>query len=86
MAECLQTPIFVLIDKDMGMNQWMADQFVLDAEPLNRGKVLWEEDLAKFDGVYKRYKDYDGDNIPYRTLMGNRSEYAAYFTRGTGHD
>lgn len=86
MAEYLQTPVFVLIDKDMGMNQWMAEQFEMSDEPLNRGKVLWEEDLEQFNGFYERYKDYDGDNIPYRTLMGNRNEKSAYFTRGTGHD
>ncbi len=86
MAEFLQTPVFVLIDKDMGMNQWMADQFRLDTSSLNRGKVLWEEDLGKITGIYERYKDSDGDNIPYRTLMGNRNKNAAYFTRGTGHN
>lgn len=86
MAEGLQTPVFVLIDKDMGMNQWMSDKFEMDETPLNRGKVLWEDDLEKFDGFYQRYKDYDGDHIPYRTIMGNRAKNAAYFTRGTGHD
>ena len=86
MAEALQTPVFVLIDKDMGMNQWMSNQFELDPSNLDRGKVLWENDLDKLDEIFQRYKDYDGDNIPYRTVMGNRHTQSAYFTRGTGHD
>jgi 2-oxoglutarate ferredoxin oxidoreductase subunit alpha len=47
--------------------------------------VLWEEDLEKLDGNWARYRDVDGDGIPYRTLPGNRHPKAAYFTRGTGH-
>jgi 2-oxoglutarate ferredoxin oxidoreductase subunit alpha len=53
---------------------------------MDRGKVLWEEDLERLKGEWARYRDVDGDGIPYRTLPGNRHPAAAYFTRGTGHD
>jgi 2-oxoglutarate ferredoxin oxidoreductase subunit alpha len=90
LAERLQTPIIVLSDLDMGMNQWMTEPFRYPDTPLDRGKVLWEEDLdkmlEKFNGQWGRYLDIDGDGIPYRTLPGNRHHRAAYFTRGTGHD
>jgi 2-oxoglutarate ferredoxin oxidoreductase subunit alpha len=52
---------------------------------MDRGKVLWEEDLEKMAGKWARYRDVDGDGITYRTLMGNRHPDAAYFARGTGH-
>ncbi len=86
LAERLQTPVFVLSDLDLGMNQWMTQPFVYPAEPMDRGKVLWEDDLEKLGGKWGRYKDVDGDGIPYRTVMGNRHHNAAYFSRGTGHD
>ncbi len=53
---------------------------------MDRGKVLWEEDLERLKGDWGRYRDVDGDGIPYRTLPGNRHPAAAYFARGTGHD
>ena len=53
---------------------------------MDRGKVLWEEGLSKFDGQWGRYLDKDNDGIPYRTLPGNRHPASSYFTRGTGHD
>lgn len=90
LAERLQTPVIVLSDLDMGMNQWMTEPFRYPDTPLDRGKVLWEEDLDKMvqqlGGKWGRYLDVDGDGIPYRTLPGNRHPGAAYFTRGTGHD
>ncbi|HBG74305.1 MAG: ferredoxin oxidoreductase [Chloroflexi bacterium GWB2_49_20] len=86
LAEHLQTPIFVLSDLDLGMNQWMTDAFRYPDKPLDRGKVLWEEDLEKIKGDWGRYKDIDGDGIPYRTLVGNRHPKSGYFARGTGHD
>jgi 2-oxoglutarate ferredoxin oxidoreductase subunit alpha len=52
---------------------------------MDRGKVLWEEDLEELDGKWARYADVDGDSIPYRTLPGNRHPAASYFARGTGH-
>lgn len=84
-AERLQTPVFVLSDLDIGMNQWMEKPFEYPDKPMDRGKILWEEDLEKLMDEWARYKDVDGDGIPYRTLPGNRHPNAAYFTRGTGH-
>jgi len=86
LAEQFQTPVIVLSDLDFGMNQWMGKPFEYPDQPMQRGKVLWEEDLEKLDGTWARYLDVDGDGIPYRTVMGNRHPKAAYFTRGTGHD
>jgi len=86
LAERLQMPVFVLSDLDLGMNQWMTEPFKYPDTPMERGKVLWEADLEKLKGVWARYKDVDGDGIPYRTVAGNKHPAAAYFTRGTGHD
>ncbi len=86
LAERLQMPVFVMSDLDLGMNQWMSKPFEYPDAPMDRGKVLWEEDLEKLNGIWARYKDVDGDGIPYRTLPGNRHPAAAYFARGTGHD
>jgi 2-oxoglutarate/2-oxoacid ferredoxin oxidoreductase subunit alpha len=86
LAERLQTAVFVLSDLDLGMNQWMTKPFEYPDVPLDRGKVLWEADLEKLNGIWGRYQDVDGDGIPYRTVVGNRNHNAAYFTRGTGHD
>jgi 2-oxoglutarate ferredoxin oxidoreductase subunit alpha len=85
LAEQLQTPIFVLTDLDLGMNLWMSDPFEYSDKPLNRGKVLTEEDLKRLK-TFGRYEDVDGDGIGYRTLPGNPHPAAAYFTRGTGHN
>lgn len=85
-AERLQTPVFVLSDLDMGMNQWMTPPFVYPDKPMDRGKILWEDNLEELDGKWARYKDIDGDGITYRTLPGNRHANAAWFARGTGHD
>jgi 2-oxoglutarate ferredoxin oxidoreductase subunit alpha len=86
LAETYQTPVFVLSDLDIGMNQWMSKPFKYPHMPLQRGKVLWEDDLKEMVGEWGRYKDIDGDGIPYRTLPGNQHPASAYFTRGTGHD
>ena len=87
LAERLQTPIFVLSDLDLGMNQWMTKPFAYPEEDIDRGKVIWEEDLdsERFKD-WGRYLDMDGDGIPYRTVLGNRHPRAGYFARGTGHD
>jgi len=85
LAEQLQTPIFVLSDLDLGMNNWMSDPFPYPEKPLNRGKILSKEDLERLGG-FERYKDVDGDAIPYRTLPGTDHPKAAYFTRGSGHN
>jgi len=86
LAERLQTPVFVLSDLDLGMNQWMTEPFRYPDTPMDRGKVLWEEDLEKLKGVWGRYKDVDGDGIPWRTVPGNMHPASAWFGRGTGHD
>ena len=84
LADTLQTPVFVLSDLDLGMNNWMSPPFDYPAEPLRRGKVLSADDVA--ERGFARYKDIDGDGIPYRTLPGNPHPRAAYFARGTGHN
>lgn len=89
MADRAQTPIMVLSDLDLGQNQWMSEPFEYPDEPMNRGKILWEEDFEAFEekhGKWGRYKDVDGDGIPYRTVAGNRHVGSSYFARGTGHD
>jgi 2-oxoglutarate ferredoxin oxidoreductase subunit alpha len=85
-AERIQTPVFVMSDLDMGMNQWMCKAFEYPDTPMDRGKVLTETDLEELKGAWGRYLDKDGDGIPYRTLPGNRYPTSAYMTRGTGHD
>jgi 2-oxoglutarate ferredoxin oxidoreductase subunit alpha len=85
-AEQMQAPVFVLSDLDFGMNQWMTEPFEYPNEPIDRGKVIWEGDLESVNGDWGRYRDVDGDGIPYRTLPGNRHTKAAYFARGTGHN
>ncbi|HTV83056.1 MAG TPA: 2-oxoacid:acceptor oxidoreductase subunit alpha [Acidobacteriaceae bacterium] len=85
LAEQLQTPVFVLSDLDLGMNNWMSDPFEYPEKPLNRGKILTAEDLKKV-AEWGRYKDVDGDGIPYRTLPGTDHPRASYFTRGSGHN
>jgi 2-oxoglutarate/2-oxoacid ferredoxin oxidoreductase subunit alpha len=85
LAERLQTPVFVLSDLDLGMNMWMSDPFPYPDKPWDRGKVLNDEQLAKLP-KFERYRDVDGDGIPYRTLPGTRDPKGTYFTRGSGHD
>lgn len=85
LAEQLQTPVFVLSDLDLGMNNWMSDPFPYPDKPIQRGKVLSADDLTRLGG-FARYKDVDNDGIPYRTLPGTQHPAAAYFTRGSGHN
>src|SRR5580698_10548235 len=85
LAERLQTPVFVLSDLDLGMNNWMSEPFTFPDKPLDRGKVLTAEDLERLGG-FARYADVDGDAIPYRTLPGTDHPKASYFTRGSGHN
>ena len=85
LAERIQTPVFVLSDLDLGMNNWMSDKFEYPQTPLDRGKVLTAEDLERLGG-FERYRDVDGDAIGWRTLPGTRHPRAGYFTRGTGHN
>jgi len=83
LAEQFQTPVFVMMDLDLGMNNWMSDGFKYPDKPINRGKVLTAEVLKKI-GEWGRYKDVDGDGIPYRTIPGDGMP--AYFARGSGHN
>jgi len=85
LAERFQTPVFVMTDLDLGMNNWMADAFEYPEQPISRGKVLTAEDLNKLGG-FARYRDLDGDGVGYRTLPGTNHPAAAYFTRGSGHN
>ncbi len=85
LAEEFQTLVFVLSDLDLGMNQWMSDPFEFAEPPYRRGKVLDAEAIEKV-GKFERYRDVDGDGVPYRTLPGNPHPQAAYFCRGSGHD
>ncbi len=85
LTEQLQTPVFVMSDLDLGMNNWMSEPFAYPDKPLNRGKVLSAEDLTRLGG-FARYKDVDGDGVGYRTLPGTDHPLAAYFTRGSGHN
>jgi 2-oxoglutarate ferredoxin oxidoreductase subunit alpha len=84
LAERVQTPVFLLTDLDLGMNNWMSEPFDYPAKPLDRGKVLTAEDLERLGG-FVRYRDVDGDAIGWRTLPGTRHPKASYFTRGSGH-
>jgi 2-oxoglutarate ferredoxin oxidoreductase subunit alpha len=85
LTERLQTPVFVLTDLDLGMNNWMSEPFQYPEKPLDRGKVLTAADLDRLGG-FARYKDVDGDGIGWRTLPGTNHPKAAYFTRGSGHN
>lgn len=85
LAEQFQTPVFVMSDLDLGMNLWMSDAFEYPQAPIKRGKVLDAAELEKV-GAFARYKDLDGDGIPYRTLPGTKHRLAPYFTRGSGHN
>jgi len=85
LAERLQTPVFVLSDLDIGMNDWMVPEFTWnEAYTPDRGKVLSAEQIEALP-KFHRYLDTDGDAIPYRTLPGVHSK-GAYFTRGSGHN
>ena len=84
LAERLQTPIMVLSDLDIGMNDWMVPELEWDENYIpDRGKVLGAKELEEMEKFY-RYLDVDGDGIPYRTLPGIHPK-GAYFTRGSGH-
>jgi 2-oxoglutarate ferredoxin oxidoreductase subunit alpha len=85
LAERYQTPVFVLSDLDLGMQTWMSDPFVMPESDHDRGKVLDEKGLATIKD-WGRYKDVDGDGIPWRTLPGTPGGKGAYYTRGSGHD
>jgi 2-oxoglutarate ferredoxin oxidoreductase subunit alpha len=86
LAEQLQTPVLFMTDLDLGMNEHMCPPFKWDDNrKYNRGKVLNAEELEEAQ-EWGRYKDVDGDGIPYRTLPGTHPTKGAYFTRGSSHD
>lgn len=84
LAERLQTVVFVLSDLDLGMNTWMSRPFTYPDRPLDRGKVLDEAKVRELGASWGRYKDVDGDGIPWRSLPG--TDAPAFFTRGSGHN
>lgn len=85
-ADRLQTPIIMLTDLDLGMNEHICDDLVWDDNRMyDRGKVMSAEDLDKVE-KWGRYLDVDGDGIPYRTIPGTHAEKGAYFNRGTSRD
>jgi 2-oxoglutarate ferredoxin oxidoreductase subunit alpha len=91
LAERLQTPVIVMSDLDIGMNDWVTDELAWDDTKVHdRGKVLTAEQLDGFKQLkgreWGRYQDIDGDAIPYRTLPGTHPTKGSYFTRGTSHD
>ena len=86
LADRLQTPVFVMTDLDIGMNQRLCAPFAWDdASAYDRGKVLTAEELDA-GREFARYKDLDGDGIPYRTWPGTHPDKGAYFTRGTSRN
>jgi 2-oxoglutarate/2-oxoacid ferredoxin oxidoreductase subunit alpha len=86
LADRLQTPVFVMLDLDIGMNDWLVEPLAWDeGRHFDRGKVMTAEQLEA--GVeFGRYLDVDGDGIPYRTLPGTHPTRGAFFTRGTTKD
>jgi 2-oxoglutarate ferredoxin oxidoreductase subunit alpha len=84
LAERLQSVVFLVSDLDLGMNTWMSTPFTYPEKPLDRGKVLDEAKLKELGATWGRYKDVDGDGIPWRTLPG--TGMPAFFTRGSGHN
>ncbi|MBI1752718.1 MAG: 2-oxoacid:acceptor oxidoreductase subunit alpha [Acidobacteria bacterium] len=85
LAERFQTPIFVVTDLDLGMQNWSSKPFAYPAKPYDRGKVLDQQQLAEVKD-WGRYKDVDGDGICYRSLPGTPGGNGSYFTRGSGHN
>jgi 2-oxoglutarate ferredoxin oxidoreductase subunit alpha len=84
LAERFQTLVFVMSDLDLGMNMWMSYPFKYPEHPPDRGKVLDSESVKRLGAEWGRYKDVDGDGIPYRTIPG--TGMPSYFTRGSGHN
>lgn len=88
-ADRFQTPVFVAMDLDLGMNLWASEPLKLNPEPFDLGKRLTAQDLEEWSKAgkkFRRYFDQDSDGIPYRTVPGNEHRMASYFTRGSGHD
>lgn len=87
LADRLQTTVFVMLDLDIGMNEWLTQPFQWDdSRKLDRGKVMSHDDLEAATEEFGRYRDVDGDGIPYRTYPGVHPSKGGYFTRGTSRD
>src|SRR5438045_2273259 len=84
LAEQFQTPIFVMMDLDLGMNNWMSTPFKYPTKGVNRGKMLTSDKLKELGATWGRYNDVEGDGIPYRTIPGDGMP--SYFARGSGHN
>ena len=85
-ADRFQTPVFLMSDIDIGMNDWIVDELTWDdTRRADKGKVLDAEALEA-GTPFARYRDVDGDGIPYRTIPGVHPERGAYFTRGSSHN
>jgi len=86
LADRLQTPVFVMMDLEIGMQDWLCEPLTWDdTRRLDRGKVMSHVELEAGKD-FGRYLDVDGDGIPYRTLPGTHPERGAYFTRGSTKD
>ena len=86
LADRLQTTVFVMLDLDMGMNEWLTEPFKWDdSRRMDRGKVMTHEELEA-GRDFGRYLDVDGDGIPYRTYPGVHPTRGGYFTRGTSRN
>ncbi len=86
LADRLQTTVFVMLDLDIGMNEWLTEPFAWDDNhSLDRGKVMTAE-MLEAGADFGRYKDVDGDGIPFRTYPGVHPSKGAYFTRGTSRN
>jgi 2-oxoglutarate ferredoxin oxidoreductase subunit alpha len=86
LADRLQTTVFVMLDLDIGMNEWLCEPFAWDdSRSLDRGKVMTHDDLEA-GREFGRYLDVDGDGIPYRTYPGTHPDKGSYFTRGTSRN
>jgi 2-oxoglutarate ferredoxin oxidoreductase subunit alpha len=86
LADRLQTTVFVMLDLDMGMNEWLTEPFKWDdAKELDRGKIMTAE-MLDAGRDFGRYLDVDGDGVPFRTYPGTHPSKGAYFTRGTSRD
>jgi len=86
LADRLQTTVFVMLDLDMGMNEWLTAPFTWDdSKSLDRGKVMTAE-MLEAGADFGRYLDVDGDGVPYRTYPATHPSKGAYFTRGTSRD
>ncbi|HEY0647629.1 2-oxoacid:acceptor oxidoreductase subunit alpha [Phenylobacterium sp.] len=87
LADRLQTTVFVMLDLDIGMNEWLTKPFKWDdSKKLDRGKVLHHDDLEAMSEEFGRYRDVDGDGIPFRTYPGAHPTLGGYFTRGTSRN